>query len=199
MAFKSIKMAAKFKKYGGRGLFGDLDMQSLTYVSYDEGLVSECFAELDVLPTLNDKVTKIAVFRDGKTNDRTSHVFVVFQTDNYFYSVERWPDGIVIQSSKDIEDVTFSLYGNKRKGYILETEWVDGEGTVNEVVKFIEKTILLKTYHFFLRNCQTFAALIFKKFSKGEETFHKYRVRNQKYKLPSFGLRRIKALVNSLL
>ncbi len=186
---------AKFKKY--EGVFGGLDKQSLTYVFYDEGLFSSFFSELDVF--LNYKVTWIAVFRDGKLNDRTAHAFVVFQTDKYSYSVERGLTGVVMQISENIEDVIFSYRGRKRQGYIRETDWVDGEGTVGDLVELIKRKVLLEKYHLFLRNCQTFASLILKKCSKEGKTFHKYRVHNQKHKIPSFGLCRIKALINSLL
>ncbi len=180
------------------GLFGELDNQkiSCTFYRNGRGVYFEFPASLTIFPTSNDKVIKIAVFRDGNAKDRTAHAFVVFQTNNYYYSVERYPEGIFMQMSKNIDDVVLSMEGHRRNEFMRETKWVDGKGTVGDVINLIKQKILPKKYNIFIRNCQTFAAYILKKVSLQGKTFHKYRVNDQQKQLPSFGLRRAKALIN---
>jgi hypothetical protein len=171
------------------GLFGELDMQQISYTFYRNGggFYSGFSASLTIFPTLKDKVTYIAAFRDGNAKDRTAHAFVVFQTNNYYYSVERYPEGIVTQMSKNIDDVISSMEGQKRDEFMQETKWVDGKGTVGDVINLIKQKILPKKYNIFIRNCQTFAAFILKNVSLKVKTFHKYLV-NNKDKFVSFKL-----------
>ena len=128
-------------------------------------------------PEIGDEVKKISVFRVGhQANSRAFHAFVVFQTGNYCYSIERFSGGICMQRSKKIEEVCCS-FSSWQYGGLQETEWINGKGTVGDVIRTLisEENVLSETFNIFTRNCQCFAALVFQKFNSDGKKFRRYR------------------------
>lgn len=90
---------------------------------------------------LNEGIEEIAVFREGTEEKRGNHVFVVCKTKKYFYSVERWDTSIFMQRSSKLVDVV-NIQAHlkdfkRRKKWIIETNWVKGKGTVENLVDFV--------------------------------------------------------------
>ena len=60
---------------------------------------------------------------------------------------------------------------------LRETEWVNGIGTVGDVISTLiaKQNVLSETFNIFTRNCQCFAALVFQKFNNAGKIFRRYR------------------------
>ena len=139
--------------------------------------ISFMLSDINSNPEIVDQVEKISVFRVGdQAKTRAFHAFVVFQTKSFSYSVERFSSGICMQRSKKNEDVCCSFY-DWSDGGLRETEWVNGKGTVGDVIRTLiaEENVLSETFNIFTRNCQCFAALVFQKFNSEGKTFRRYR------------------------
>ncbi len=133
-----------------------------------------------------EKVEYVAAFRNGDPKSISAHFFVVVKTENCWYSFERWPQRICIQLSRNLSDVTGRLEDEERTdGFIQETEWIEGKGTVGDIVDLITTKINRKKYNFFLRNCQTLTEKVLKKSCKEEVTFHKYQYSSQLHRIDS--------------
>lgn len=97
------------------------------------------------------------------------HAFVVIQTTNWWWSVEKNMEHITIQRSPNIESVRDFYQGKKRTTGLTPWTWIrknrTAQGrntTINELIYYIwMKDCLNKDYHILNANCQKFAQLIF--------------------------------------
>jgi len=103
-------------------------------------------------------ILQACVYREGEK--RTFHAFVVVRTLRNFYSFERNETAVVIQraAAAHIHKVIFQFKGKQRKGFLQETDWEPGKGTIAEIVR----NILNHKYNYFFWNCQTRASQILK-------------------------------------
>lgn len=180
----------RFFSYGIPEVFGFEDTNSINLAFYDNDSLNyerlpypmiqyflDCTKSDEFKDNyFNNKIEKIAVFRQGKAKSRIYHAFVVIKTKKHYYSIERWTKYVSIQRSKYLQDVTHFHNDEPRELVYRETDWVEGQGTIRDVVDLMDrKKVFNDNFNFLLRNCQVLAAQIFKKFSVGSETFHKYR------------------------
>ena len=93
------------------------------------------------------------------------HVFVVLETNKFWWSLEKRADGIVFQRSKLRSSVVekiclepLSPYSNKPQEIISD----EGRMTISNLMDFLySKKVLEKHYNFIGANCKDFAKLIF--------------------------------------
>lgn len=171
----------------GDWAFGQKDEQCLTFVRFIKDnkvnfarvhhtKLSECLS-LECLADWDDPIEKITVYREGKITSRQFHAFVLMVTKKYYYSIERWATYVSLQCSTSMDDVIYFDKARKRSP-IRETEWATGRGTVADVVRLLlEKKLFEKKYQIYFRNCQLFAALVFKNFNSDGLKLKKYRKR----------------------
>lgn len=169
-------------------IFGSLDIQSLNYILYDEHskVTRTTKVHYKILPTsitigqffeFNENIETMCIYRNGKPTDRAFHAFVVIKTAEHYYSMERFPECISIQRSKKLKDVT-KLHGGQTRGKFIarETDWVEGKGTVLDILTFLMKNKMFqKKYHVLFENCQMFCSLVFNKWNIKGMKFQMYR------------------------
>ena len=173
-----------------RDVFGASDQQAITLIMFDRKQDMQTIVADDIPANISvyfddmvDPIEKIAVFRHipesaaGWESRRIYHAFVVLNTKDRFYSIERDLEGITIRRSTDYNDVACPEEESSGKdGYEQqETQWAQGNGTVGDLILFVKEEVLIERYNMFLRNCQHFSAKVFKHFNNEGKTFKKYR------------------------
>ncbi|KAI9549153.1 hypothetical protein GHT06_005468 [Daphnia sinensis] len=103
------------------------------------------------------------------TNIWLYHAFVVIETNDWWWSIEKNMESITIQRSKNLESVR-DMYQRKKR----TTGWTPltkirknettggGNTTIKELINYIwRKDCLNDVYHLLDENCQKFAAMVF--------------------------------------
>lgn len=187
-------------------LLGSADLQCIRFTCYQNGEMIEKDEDLHYTKLaerlqngvkyglIDENIEQICVYRQGARKSRMYHAFVVLKTEEHYYSIERWWKFVAINRSNILDDVVENGYERKRsKNVERETDWVEGKGTVWEVIDFIlDKKILEQKFNFMFRNCQIFSSVIFKNFNNSGIKLRKYRTNSQ----PGFPLRRAKGFWN---
>ncbi|XP_032782372.2 uncharacterized protein LOC116920286 [Daphnia magna] len=103
------------------------------------------------------------------TNALLFHAFIIMETNNWWWSIEKNSECITIQRSKKLESVR-DMYQRKKRttGFgpltkIRKNETTEGGNTtIKELINYIwRKDCLNDVYHLLEANCQTFAAMVF--------------------------------------
>ena len=101
--------------------------------------------------------------------DACNHQFVILQTDNWWYSIEKNDHCIYMQRSEYIDDVLCYNGNICRRTPILGISYdcCQPEKTMDDLIQFLhDKNELNKRYNPILSNCQAFAKRIFDEFAK---------------------------------
>ncbi|KAK4011331.1 hypothetical protein OUZ56_020447 [Daphnia magna] len=103
------------------------------------------------------------------TNALLYHAFIVMETNDWWWSIEKNTEGITIQRSKNLKSVR-DMYQRKKRttGWtpltkIRKNETTAGDNTtIKELINYIwRKDYLNDVYHLLDENCQKFAAMVF--------------------------------------
>ena len=102
------------------------------------------------------------------TNELLHHAYIVFETDQWWWSIEKNTEGLTVQRAKDFDAVGKRYRQTKRPGIdfvqfglqlIKEDE---GRKTMDELVDFLyRKDKLNQKYNWATSNCKNLAADIF--------------------------------------
>ncbi|KZS02618.1 uncharacterized protein LOC123472545 [Daphnia magna] len=103
------------------------------------------------------------------TNALLYHAFIVIETNDWWWSIEKNTEGITIQRSKNLKSVR-DMYQRKKR----TTGWTSltsirnnktaqgGNTTISELINYVwRKDCVTNVYHVLSANCQGFAALVF--------------------------------------
>lgn len=134
-------------------------------------------ADLRIL-MLDDNFTKeyirsIAVYKCPLYDNQLiqlldNHQFVVLQTDNCWYSIEKNSHFIQMQRSNHIENVQCYIRKHRRRTPIkrISSDSCQQLKTMSDLIHFLlENQELSRIYDLVLSNCQAFAKRIFDKFA----------------------------------
>lgn len=152
--------------------------QSQLMMDWDEmGEIKFNDADLRIL-MLDDNFTKecirsIAVYRCPLYDNQLiqlldNHQFVVLQTDNCWYSIEKNSHFIQMQRSNRIENVQCYIRKDRRRTPIkgISFDSCQQLKTMSDLIHFLlENQELGKIYDLVFSNCQAFAKRIFDKFA----------------------------------
>lgn len=97
-----------------------------------------------------------------------NHQFVVLQTDNCWYSIEKNSHFIQMQRSDHIENVQCYIRKHRRRTPIkrISSDSCQQPKTMSDLIHFLlENQELSRIYDLVLSNCQAFAKRIFDKFA----------------------------------
>ena len=98
------------------------------------------------------------------------HQFVVLQTANWWYSIEKNTQFIFIQRSNNFHNVTCFIKGNCRNIPILQMSVDSGRKTMGELIEFLyNNDELNKGYNSVTSNCHAFAKTIFDQFATNKK------------------------------
>ena len=152
--------------------------QSQLMMDWDEmGEIKFNDADLRIL-MLDDNFTKgyirsIAVYKCPLYDNQLiqlldNHQFVVLQTDNCWYSIEKNSHFIQMQRSNHIENVQCYIRKDRRRTPIkgISFDSCQQLKTMSDLIHFLlENQELSRIYDLVLSNCQAFAKRIFDKFA----------------------------------
>lgn len=152
--------------------------QSQLMMDWDEmGEIKFNDADLRIL-MLDDNFTKeyirsIAVYKCPLYDNQLiqlldNHQFVVLQTDNCWYSIEKNSHFIQMQRSNHIENVQCYIRKHRRRTPIkrISSDSCQQLKTMSDLIHFLlENQELGKIYDLVFSNCQAFAKRIFDKFA----------------------------------
>jgi hypothetical protein len=134
---------------------------------------SQLRQRLRELIDVSEEIVKITVYKEDLwdwqlTRLMAYHTFVVLETNEWWWSIEKNAQGITIQRSKDWEYVAKRYRRNTRKDTGLMNQDT-GRYKMEDLVEWIYKEDELnKRYHFLESNCQGFAKRIFDHFAKSK-------------------------------
>ena len=92
------------------------------------------------------------------------HMFIVFETDDWFWSIEKNSEGITIQRSKYLHAVKDRYRQNPRNSGIemIKTDYAERSVTVYELIRMLcRRNELNNMYTFLDSNCQAFGECVF--------------------------------------
>lgn len=100
-----------------------------------------------------------------------NHQFVVVETKNWWWSIEKNSKHILIQRAKRLSSVKDFLNQTRRNTPVKEMSYDRGRYSMKELITFLYKTDELnKHYDWINDNCKSFTKRVFDQFAK--ENFH---------------------------
>ena len=139
------------------------DIQNPSIRTYNDGeLRTELANIIDVdEDILNVSIWKCNLFSWQLTNVFVFHAYVVFETDKFWWSVEKNNEGITIQRAKNSGSVKY-WYRNTLRKSTSEIITDRGRRTMKNLIDFIYiQDELNKEYSFTSSNCKHFAKKLF--------------------------------------
>ncbi|XP_064635172.1 uncharacterized protein LOC135492556 [Lineus longissimus] len=152
----------------------DPDKGSSKYWITDDQLKHLLESYLDA----DEKIRTVTVYKKPLSEKQLTfvlfyHLFIIFQTDTWWWSIEKNKEGLTIQRSKEQEAVRDSYRREPRltkgKNYweVTEVQSDAGNKTIKELIVWLEdKKWLFRTYHYSSSNCQHFGKAVFDYVSK---------------------------------
>lgn len=100
-----------------------------------------------------------------------NHQFVVVETKNWWWSIEKNSKHILIQRAKRLSSVKDSLNQTRRYTPVMQMSYDRGRDSMKELITFLYKTDELnKHYDWINDNCKSFTKRVFDQFAK--KNFH---------------------------
>ena len=127
----------------------------------------------------SEYILSIAVYkcplRDGQLFQLLDcHQFVVLETANWWYSIEKNSEFIYIQrtsKANSIEFVRCKIRNQRRNADILRISCANGKGSMGDLITFLcNNGELNKRYDSVSSNCHVFAKTVFDKFNASEKS-----------------------------
>lgn len=137
--------------------FNDADLRILML---DDNFTKECIRSIAVY--------KCPLYDNQLIQLLDNHQFVVLQTDNCWYSIEKNSHFIQMQRSNHIENVQCYIRKHRRRTPIkrISSDSCQQLKTMSDLIHFLlENQELGKIYDLVFSNCQAFAKRIFDKFA----------------------------------
>ena len=137
--------------------FNDADLGILML---DDNFTKECIRSIAVY--------KCPLYDNQLIQLLDNHQFVVLQTDNCWYSIEKNSHFIQMQRSNHIENVQCYIRKHRRRTPIkrISSDSCQQLKTMSDLIHFLlENQELSRIYDLVLSNCQAFAKRIFDKFA----------------------------------
>ena len=137
--------------------FNDADLRILML---DDNFTKECIRSIAVY--------KCPLYDNQLIQLLDNHQFVVLQTDNCWYSIEKNSHFIQMQRSNHIENVQCYIRKDRRRTPIkgISFDSCQQLKTMSDLIHFLlENQELSRIYDLVLSNCQAFAKRIFDKFA----------------------------------
>ncbi len=138
------------------------------YTIDDDSLIENMSGLIDA----NEMILQIWVYKKPLsewqlTQMLLNHQFVVLETANWWWSVEKDGEQIRIQRSKTLSRVRDYVEQQPRITPIVEMSYDKGRKSMKDLIEFLyHKNELNKTYHWIEDNCHAFAKRVFDEFAE---------------------------------
>lgn len=133
----------------------------------------ELISSLEKLIDVTERIKTVWIFRcplfDGQITMRVlHHAFVVFETNSWFWSLEKNNEGLTIQRSKKREYVQHHYRRTPRRTPVVSYDYLyDAKINLAQLIKWLYDSMeLYNTYHWLRDNCKHFARRVFEKCQK---------------------------------
>ena len=131
------------------------------------------------------KITKVEIHESSMgsvtdLSDRAVHVFIVFKTcgkdgDYYWWSLEKNTKYIVLQRSRNKNDVKDRLYGEERKKVKTIKDNLTGKGSIKDLFVIVwAYQAISEKYNIVNSNCQSLVKLVSNKITEIEYEFKEF-------------------------
>nr|CAH0112680.1 unnamed protein product [Daphnia galeata] len=157
-------------------------------------------AQADMPEMLNvlsgiDKQSKITLFGTYQSSmgsvsgSRVFHVFIVFKTASkrdgvYWWSLEKNVDYIILQRSRNEDDVKTKYDGGEREKVKAIKEDLKGKGSIRDLFAILwANQVIPENYHIVRSNCRSFVTLVSKRITEEEYQYEGYFEKNFKYSI----------------
>ena len=153
----------------GRGLY--FDPESDQHRGYEYTILSKLVKKMSHLIDVSEPIKKIWVYKHPLSESQLTqvmfnHQFVVFETRDWWWSIEKNQQGIFLQRSMWLEWVKDHFIREARNKSMEVMSSDKGTKCMNDLLKFLEQNKeLYKTYDLLRENCQHFAKRIFDQFA----------------------------------
>lgn len=142
----------------------DLKGRMKELANLEEPIIKIQIWSSDLVPILSAEVG--VGFKSPSLKSPLRHVFIVMETNEWWWSIERMVEGITIQRSKDPRFVA-QVYRRKVRPNPKCEQTDDGSQTMGEMVDFLwKKDLLVEDYRLFGCNCKDFAKAVYDKVAK---------------------------------
>jgi hypothetical protein len=149
----------------------------LDEINFEKFKEAEIPAMLDTLNCINklSNITEVEIHQSSMSSvtdgSKAFHVFIVFKTSridgDYWWSLEKNTKYIVMQRSRNKNDVKDKLYGEKRNNVKAKAENLAGKGTIQDLFIILwAYEVLSEKYHIVNSNCQSLVTLVSNKFTE---------------------------------
>lgn len=135
---------------------------------YDPLITNEILREkLGRLVNNSEEIVKIILYKHPLHNWQLTsfmmyHLFVVFETNYWWWSVEKNSEGITIQRSHNLYTVRDKHRQTKRVPGVVIVKVDEAKKSVKDLIEWLyHEDELNKTYHFYSSNCQVFANRVY--------------------------------------
>jgi len=129
--------------------------------------VDSMMAKLKKMIGTNEMIEEVQAYKGALsglqlTKEILYHMFLVFRTAEWYWTIEKHQDGITIQRSKSLAAVRDRWRLKDRLSGIERMKSDEGKLCVYNLIHWIfQKNELDKTYHLRFSNCQHFASAAF--------------------------------------
>ena len=145
------------------------DPNSSTLFIIEDNSLTEVMSELidTSEEILQIWVYKCPVFKLQLTKLLLNHQFVVFETQSWWWSIEKDDKRILIQKSKYFSTVRDFVNSEPRKNFVIQLSYDKGRKTLKDLIHFLYNTDELNIkYDLVQNNCQDFVKRIFDEFAE---------------------------------
>ncbi len=146
----------------------DVEVPDTKKIIDDFSLIKTMTELIDASQKIKDIwVYKKPLFDWQVTDNLLNHQFVVLNTTDWWWSIEKDSKQIVFRRGKKWQTVTFyDLKGPRTKEVVFMSN-DEGTETMKDLILFLhDENELLDKYHWLTGNCQQFAKKVFDKFAK---------------------------------
>lgn len=109
---------------------------------FTENIYKKLHEHTDLM--LEDVITKVTSYETPShpyISDILSHMFIVIETKGkWYYSIEKDSMGIILQRSKNLQDLLANFRNSRRIGTPLVVEVKEGVKTVGQLIELIQDT-----------------------------------------------------------
>ncbi|XP_031557701.1 uncharacterized protein LOC116294279 isoform X2 [Actinia tenebrosa] len=131
-------------------------------IDRDDNMITHEFSNEKVLTI---RLYKCKLWEWQITQFYLNHQFVVLETENWWWAIEKDGEGIVLQRSKRLEDVEgHRTDGTPRPEPLMQMHFHDvreKDLTMTRILDYVAFTKLHLPYHFLFANCKRFAAELY--------------------------------------
>lgn len=138
---------------------------------------AELIEKLKGLVDPNEEILKVYAYKHKLSKWQITslmmyHLFIVFETKQWWWSIEKNSEGITIQRSKKEEAVKDKHRQKDRVSSVLHVKEDAGRNSVEYLIDWLyQQNELNKRYHYVSSNCKTFAKRVFDHVAKNENLY----------------------------